>query len=169
MVLRTCTSVEGGLPTSLKTKMMLNIIFDFAIGIVPFVGDIVDAAFKANTRNAALLEAHLREKGKKELRKSGLPIPEVDPSLPEEFDRAQREPSPEYTASQPLPQERMTTGTRQNGRSQRTPTAPAPARVRNEDSRGRGFFGGRSRPTDVEMGEVDRNLTTSSRTKKQRR
>lgn len=42
MVLRTCQQVEGGLPAAVKSKMMFNIVLDFAVGLVPFVGDIAD-------------------------------------------------------------------------------------------------------------------------------
>ncbi|UKZ78197.1 hypothetical protein TrVFT333_005932 [Trichoderma virens FT-333] len=91
MVYRTCCQVEGGLPTAVRVKMLINIILDFAVGLVPFLGDLADAVFRANTRNAALLEEHLRQKGKKELRKSGQPIPAIDPSSAEEYDRIQRE------------------------------------------------------------------------------
>ncbi|KAK5988798.1 hypothetical protein PT974_10289 [Cladobotryum mycophilum] len=101
MVFRTCCQVEGGLPASLKFWMLINIVVDFFIGLVPFLGDLADAVFRANTRNATLLEQHLREKGKKELRKSGLPVPAVDPSSAEEYDRIQREDPPGYSSESP--------------------------------------------------------------------
>lgn len=44
-----------GAPWRLRVRMLLNIGFDFLVGLVPFVGDIADVAFKANTRNIALL------------------------------------------------------------------------------------------------------------------
>ena len=87
MVLRTCQQVEGGLPVDVKSKMMFNIIVDFFIGLVPFIGDLADAVFRANTKNAAELEKYLRKKGVENLRKSGLPQPRVDPSDGDEFDR----------------------------------------------------------------------------------
>lgn len=37
-------------------RMLLNLAFDAAIGVLPIVGDVADAAFKANDRNLALLE-----------------------------------------------------------------------------------------------------------------
>jgi Domain of unknown function (DUF4112) len=40
MVLRTCKRVEGGLPKDVQAKMMINIMLDFAVGLVPFLGDI---------------------------------------------------------------------------------------------------------------------------------
>jgi len=45
MVLRTCEQVEGGLPADVKSKMMFNIVVDFAIGLVPFLGDIADGGY----------------------------------------------------------------------------------------------------------------------------
>jgi hypothetical protein len=46
MVLRTCEQVEGGLPSSVKSKMYVNIAIDFAVGLVPFFGDIGDGRLK---------------------------------------------------------------------------------------------------------------------------
>lgn len=46
MVFRTCKQVEGGLPRDVQLKMLLNIIFDFAVGLVPFIGDIVDGKYR---------------------------------------------------------------------------------------------------------------------------
>lgn len=63
MVMNTCMSIDGGLPASLKAKMVLNIIFDLAIGMVPLLGDLADAMFLANSRNVALVEEHLRQQG----------------------------------------------------------------------------------------------------------
>lgn len=45
MVLRTCQQVEGGLPNAVRSKMFFNIIVDFAVGLVPFIGDIADGKF----------------------------------------------------------------------------------------------------------------------------
>ena len=59
MVLRTCQQVEGGLPADVKLKMYFNIILNFGIGLVPFLGDMADAVFYANTRNAAILKKYL--------------------------------------------------------------------------------------------------------------
>ncbi|EAA65239.1 hypothetical protein AN0061.2 [Aspergillus nidulans FGSC A4] len=85
MVLKTCEGIDGGLPTWLRTRMTINIIIDFLIGLVPFVGDIADAAYKCNTRNAIALEKYLREKGARNI--SRQERTDVDPSLPDEFDR----------------------------------------------------------------------------------
>lgn len=55
----------------IKSRMMLNVMIDFVIGLVPFVGDIADAAYRANTRNAWLLELYLTNKAA-ELDKRGI-------------------------------------------------------------------------------------------------
>ncbi|QSZ37357.1 hypothetical protein DSL72_009455 [Monilinia vaccinii-corymbosi] len=87
MVFRTCNKVDGGLPSNVKAKMMFNIMLDFAVGLVPFAGDLVDAVFRANTRNALELERHLRDKGAKILKAKGAGLPAVDVTDPDEFDR----------------------------------------------------------------------------------
>ncbi|KAF4997840.1 hypothetical protein FGRMN_3588 [Fusarium graminum] len=158
LVMRSCTKIDGGLPTSVKSRMMVNIIIDFVIGIVPFAGDIADAAFKANTRNVVLLEAHLREQGRKNLKKSGQPVPVLDPSDPDEFDRLQAQEPPEYVSNPPSRNASMSDRDRRHGSRSRSrdrrgddrPVEPAPARVRES----RGYFGrSRNRPTDVEAAE----------------
>lgn len=37
-------------------RMILNVILDIVVGVVPFVGNLLDNLFKANLRNLALLE-----------------------------------------------------------------------------------------------------------------
>ena len=41
-------------------RMISNIMVDWAIGIVPFIGDIFDIGFKANRRNVDLLKDHIK-------------------------------------------------------------------------------------------------------------
>ncbi|KAG0660261.1 hypothetical protein C6P46_004715 [Rhodotorula mucilaginosa] len=57
LVLRKCREAE--LPLSLQQRMLFNQLCGLGIGLVPFVGDIAMAVFKANSRNAALLEEFL--------------------------------------------------------------------------------------------------------------
>ena len=156
--MRSCDKIDGGLPGSLKFRMLLNIILDFAVGLVPFIGDLADAAFHANTRNVVLLEEYLRQKGQKELRKSGLPIPDVDPSSPVEFDRMMTEPPPQYTSRTPSRERNpLTEPTRVDDPP--LPQTPAEAKTTS----GRGWFGrGKTRPNDVEMGTVH-DTSTSGR------
>jgi len=54
---------EADLPGWLVRRMMLNNSISALVGLVPFVGDIILAQFKANWRNAALLEEFLRIRG----------------------------------------------------------------------------------------------------------
>lgn len=61
-VYRKCKGIEGGLPSGLQTQMVINIIIDFVIGLIPFIGDLADAAYRCNTKNVLLLENHLRKK-----------------------------------------------------------------------------------------------------------
>lgn len=61
-LLRKAEQIEGGLPVGLRRKMMANIIFDFLIGLIPIVGDLINILYKCNLRNFVLLEAYLVEK-----------------------------------------------------------------------------------------------------------
>ncbi|ODV61401.1 DUF4112 domain-containing protein ASCRUDRAFT_19343, partial [Ascoidea rubescens DSM 1968] len=68
MLYRTALNLENGLPKRVQVRFLLNIVIDFAIGLVPIVGDFIDIAFKANSRNALLVEKHLAEIGQKRLK-----------------------------------------------------------------------------------------------------
>ena len=46
-----------GAPPALLARMLGNVAIEVAGGAVPVLGDLFDAAFKANLRNVALLEA----------------------------------------------------------------------------------------------------------------
>jgi hypothetical protein len=48
-----------GAPPSVLIRMAWNVAIEGVIGIIPFAGDVFDAAWKANQRNFALLETHL--------------------------------------------------------------------------------------------------------------
>jgi hypothetical protein len=50
-----------GVPKPMLVRMATNIGIETVVGVVPFLGDLFDAAYKANTRNLRLLEQHLRE------------------------------------------------------------------------------------------------------------
>lgn len=157
MVVRSCEGIDGGLPAALRMKMMINVIIDFVIGLVPFIGDLADAVYKANTRNAVILETHLRQKGAKDAkaaskqsRRREQPA-EVDHSLPDEFDRQEggvvSDSPPAYDDVRP-----SSHGARHNAGPE-PPTRPKPAKQsRNNRSFGR-WFGGASHPEeDLERG-----------------
>ncbi len=48
-------------PPSVAARMVANVLIDVGIGAIPVLGDLFDFAFKANTRNLALLEPFLAE------------------------------------------------------------------------------------------------------------
>ncbi|KAH6670163.1 hypothetical protein B0J14DRAFT_671994 [Halenospora varia] len=147
MVLRTCQQIEGGLPKEVQAKMMFNIIVDFGIGLMPFLGDVADALFRANTKNAVVLEKFLREKGKKNIRQSGLGPPSTDPTDPDEFDRRVKEESlpPHYVEAAPLGQS--------NGTSSTQPARPQETRKSN-----RFGPGSKQKQPDVEQGHYRQEL-----------
>lgn len=57
---------QTGASTFTLARMLGNVGADFLIGSVPFVGDLFDVAFKANRRNARLLEQHLKRQNNSE-------------------------------------------------------------------------------------------------------
>ena len=42
-------------------RMVFNVLIDFIIGSIPFVGDLFDFGFKANSRNIKLMKEHYQE------------------------------------------------------------------------------------------------------------
>ncbi|KAJ5107089.1 hypothetical protein N7456_003764 [Penicillium angulare] len=167
MVVRTCDNVEGGLPSRLRWMMLMNVVIDFVIGLVPFIGDLADAIYKCNTRNAVILEQHLREKGAKALsrrnsssgrssrrnsssRRQDRRSPrQIDHSLGDEFDRQEsgvvENPPPTYYDEHRSGEARDTHGTH--------PTRPAPAKQpRSNRSVTRWFGGARHPEEDLERG-----------------
>jgi hypothetical protein len=55
------TSVQLRIPRIVQLRMLLNVIIDAIVGIVPFLGDAFDVAWKANIANMRLLERHAWE------------------------------------------------------------------------------------------------------------
>ena len=47
-----------GAPRSVLMRMTGNVLLETIIGVIPFAGDLFDAAYKANTKNLALLERY---------------------------------------------------------------------------------------------------------------
>ena len=52
-----------GAPVPSMMRMLLNVGIEALFGAVPFLGDLFDAAFKANARNVAILRAELDRPG----------------------------------------------------------------------------------------------------------
>ena len=148
MVINSAKKVEGGLDKSVESKMWLNVMLDFAVGLVPFLGDFADAFFRANTRNAVELERMLirrRDKALADVEKA------YQPSHPHgRHDQQYLGTSPEAD----LPP-RYEAGYQRKEEIRTEPTKPNPARTATGGSRGWfGSLGGRGEPRrDVERGE----------------
>ena len=54
-------AVRAGAPTSVVARMVSNVAIDSLLGAVPLLGDLFDFGWKANTRNATLLQQHLEQ------------------------------------------------------------------------------------------------------------
>ena len=50
-----------GATNGVKLRMLGNMLIDFLGGLLPVVGDVFDAFFKANTRNTRILKEHLEK------------------------------------------------------------------------------------------------------------
>jgi len=66
LVLRKAKKAE--LPDWLLRRMLLNNAVSVSVGLIPIVGDVILATYKANSRNAALLEEFLRIRGEEFLK-----------------------------------------------------------------------------------------------------
>jgi len=69
---------QANIPDWLLRRMLLNNAISAGVGFVPLVGDVILASFKANSRNAALLEEFLRIRGE-ELLKASAQSAQVEP------------------------------------------------------------------------------------------
>jgi hypothetical protein len=100
-----------------------------------------------------VLEKYLRAKGEKALKAQGQPLPQIDPSDPDEFDRqmrAEHGPPPQYTTAPPTRQGTLTQN-HGNGRSEYPQQKSVP------EQRHGGFFSGfrsKKQQPDVERGEA---------------
>ena len=52
---------RNGASGYVMARMVLNVLIDALIGSIPFIGDIFDFGFKANSRNVRLLQQHYKE------------------------------------------------------------------------------------------------------------
>jgi len=51
------------LPRVVLARMVVNVIVDLVLGLVPVIGDLLDFAFKANTRNLELFRRYALDPG----------------------------------------------------------------------------------------------------------
>ncbi|HWR54127.1 MAG TPA: DUF4112 domain-containing protein [Bryobacteraceae bacterium] len=49
-----------GIPRGAIARMTLNVVIDAVVGAIPFLGDLFDFAFKANTKNLGILRESIR-------------------------------------------------------------------------------------------------------------
>ncbi|OJJ50988.1 hypothetical protein ASPZODRAFT_126969 [Penicilliopsis zonata CBS 506.65] len=151
MVVESCGKIDGGLPGRLRMMMLMNVMIDFFIGLVPFVGDLADALYKCNTRNAVLLEKHLREKGQKTLSRQRPNERIVDASLAEEFDRYD-----DGVLGDPPTYDQSSAANNHHAESRnhgRRPSEPQADRHMDRSRSNKTWFGGsKQRPVDVERG-----------------
>jgi len=62
---------RADIPPWLLRRMLVNNAVSAGVGFIPVVGDVILATFKANSRNAALLEEFLRIRGEEFIKMSG--------------------------------------------------------------------------------------------------
>ena len=55
------TMARHGVSRKVVILMTLNILIDFLIGAIPFIGQVFDFFYKANSRNISLLKKHYEE------------------------------------------------------------------------------------------------------------
>ena len=57
-------AMRDGVPAAVLWRMVANIAIDTLVGAVPLLGDLFDVAWKANTKNAELLDRYLEQPNK---------------------------------------------------------------------------------------------------------
>lgn len=56
-------AMQLGVPKTTLLRMVGNIVIEMLVGAIPLLGDIFDVAWKANRKNAALLDAYVHSSG----------------------------------------------------------------------------------------------------------
>jgi len=131
-VFRQCC--KCGISGSTKLHMLFWIFIDFVVGLVPIVGDMLDASIKANTKNVRLLEQELDRKYKpKEIRAEENRLSRVDanyrpPAPATVYEELSDDELPEYSTRDHTP-----TGERER---RHDPRQPEPVRHKNDHNGG---------------------------------
>lgn len=68
-LVRLAQTVDEGLPALVVSRMMSNIMIDFALGITPVLGTIAGALYKSNSRNSLILSHYLSKRAKENVKK----------------------------------------------------------------------------------------------------
>ena len=151
MVMNTAMKVSPGKDRDkLRATMIMNIAIDFAVGLVPFLGDVADALFRANTRNAVALEKMLNKRVKAlEAKKNGVHHTGPDDDSDDDPDShvyVEDVSPPSYESGYEDRHERM----------QVPVGVQKPAKTKSTTRGGGGWFSSRAQwETDLERGERD--------------
>lgn len=58
-------ALQARVPFRVILRMLFNVVLDLLGGSIPILGDIFDVLYRANMRNAALIEAHVSNRTEK--------------------------------------------------------------------------------------------------------
>jgi hypothetical protein len=180
LLVRKCNKVQGGLPQSVLLQMMLWVVIDFFIGLVPFVGDLLDAGLKANSKNVRILEEHLDQKykpkevsarEKREREEARARHQEYHPPAPatvyqDMSDDDENLPVYSSRTHSPNPGPRRPEQARVSAERRAEAPRPQASRPTEERRPSKGWFSGgskRERPQDVEMGRPGRSSSKRER------
>ncbi len=127
------------IPWWLTQRMILNLAVATSIGLVPFLGDVLLAAYRANSRNAALLEEFLRHRGEGTTRTTAETSAPADEGIGVRDERSVHEADQDLDDSVTVPLERKRSGLSQKGTGgfldDKGESLGAPQPVRHRDSR----------------------------------
>ena len=59
------SATQAGLPRAAIARMVTNVTVDTVLGGIPFIGDLFDFAYKANTKNIKIYQEHLQGRTQK--------------------------------------------------------------------------------------------------------
>jgi hypothetical protein len=59
------SATQAGLPRAAIARMVANVAVDTALGGIPFIGDLFDFAYKANTKNIKIYQEHVQGRTQK--------------------------------------------------------------------------------------------------------
>ena len=59
------SATQAGLPRAAIARMVANVAVDTVLGSIPFIGDLFDFAYKANTKNIKIYQEHLQGRTQK--------------------------------------------------------------------------------------------------------
>ena len=124
------TAKKAKLDAKTISQMTFNIILDFFLGLIPILGDIADAFFRCNTKNAALLRKVLEARAAANLKAQNNPNGRRTNTPPRPI-QTEYEPQARHDDMGAPPRYDAATA----------PARPVPAKVNREKSAGGGWLG----------------------------